>query len=207
MTHRVGWFVALTVLLAAAPLAAQAKPNAKNAVATPPKDTTPPVPIGRLSWTSDRRPLRPGDLLTIVVDEQAAASETSTTTAHATRSQNGTLNSQLAPAKLQSFGIGYDASSDAGSAAGRQGGLTAVLSVRVTSIEAGGIAHIVGQKVVTVDGRKQEVGLTGIVRAEDVLADNTIPSNRVADAVISYKGKKLAPTTGIIGKILAILWP
>lgn len=207
MTHRTALLVLFVAGVGAAPLTAQAKPNAKNAAAAPPRDTTPPPPLGRLSWTSDRRPLRPGDLLTIVVDEQASANESSTTVAHATRAQNGTLNSQLAPAKLQSVGIGYDATSDAGSSAGRQGGLTAVLSVRVTSVEPGGIAHIVGQKVVTVDGRKQEVGLTGIVRAEDVLADNTVPSNRVADAVISYKGKKLGPTTGIIGKILAILWP
>jgi flagellar L-ring protein precursor FlgH len=198
-------FLLLAALCPVASLSAQAK-NAKGVV-VPPKDTMPPAPVGRLSWTSDRRPLRPGDLLTIVVDEQASANESSTSVAHATRSQNGTLNTELAPAKLRSVGIGYDASSDAGSVAGRQGGLTAVLSVRVTSIEPGGIAHIVGQKVVTVDGRKQEVGLTGIVRAEDVLADNTIPSNRVADAVISYKGKKLGPTTGILGKILAILWP
>jgi len=184
-------------------LSAQAKP----AVAPPPKDTTPPAPIGRLSWTSDRRPIRVGDLITIVVDEQTAASESSIATAHANRSQKGTIDAQMAPDNLKSVGLGYNASSDAGGAAQRQGGLTAVLSVRVTSVEPGGIAHISGQKQVNVDGRKQDIALTGIVRAEDVLADNTILSNRVADAVISYKGKKIGPTTGILGKILAILWP
>ncbi|HEY3934498.1 MAG TPA: flagellar basal body L-ring protein FlgH [Gemmatimonadales bacterium] len=196
--------VAAIALVPAVSLAAQKKN------APPPKDTVapaPPVPQGRLSWTSDRRPLRVGDLLTIVVDEQTAASESSTSTAHATRAQNGTLNTELAPEKLRSLGIGYDASSDAGSAAARQGDLTAVLSVRITAIEPGGIAKITGQKVVNVDGRKQEVRLAGTVRAEDVAADNTILSNRVADAVISYQGKKLGPTTGILGKILAILWP
>jgi flagellar L-ring protein precursor FlgH len=197
----------LVFALPVAPLAAQAKPNANSKTVVPPKDTTPLPPLGRLSWTSDRRPLRPGDLLTIMVDEQTAASESSSATAHANRAQNGTLDSPLAPDKLKSVGITYGANSDAAGVAQRQGDLTAILSVRVTSIEPGGIAHIAGQKTVMVDGRKQEVALTGVVRAEDVLADNTIPSNRVADATISYKGKKIGPTTGILGKILAILWP
>jgi flagellar L-ring protein precursor FlgH len=151
--------------------------------------------------------VRVGDLLTIVVDEQTAANETNNTTAHLNRSQLGTLNTQLAPAKLQSVGIGYDAASDAGSQAGRSGNLTAVLSVRVTKIEPNGIARIQGQKHVLVDGRSQDVTLEGVVRSEDVAPDNSIRSDRVADAVITYKGKKLAPTTGIFGKILAILWP
>jgi flagellar basal body L-ring protein FlgH len=198
------------LLLVCAPLRAQAKTakppkNAKGA----PKDTVvvPPAPVGRLSWTSDRRPLRVGDLLTVVVDESTVANESSTTQAHLTRSQNGTLNTDLAPAKLKSVGIGYGAQSDAGSTAGRSGDLTSIVSVRVTSIEPGGIAHVSGDKTVTVDGRKQQVRLVGVVRAEDIAADNTVASSRVADAVISYQGKKIGPTTGIIGKFLSILWP
>jgi hypothetical protein len=29
----------------------------------------------------------------------------------------------------------------------------------------------------------------------------------VADAVITYKGKKIGPRTGILGKLLSIFWP
>ena len=46
-----------------------------------------------------------------------------------------------------------------------------------------------------------------LVRAEDVSSANMVPSSRIADAVISYKGKKIAPRSGILGKILSILWP
>jgi len=202
MKRAVRWLIVINIAIPFAGAMAQAKP-----AVTPPKDTTPPPPLGRVSWTTDRRPLRPGDLLTIVVDEQTAASETSVTTAHANRAQTGSIDSPLAPEKFKSLGIGYGATSDAGAAAGRQGDLTAVLSVRVTSMEPNGIVHVSGQKSVTVDGRKQEIALTGVVRAQDVLPDNTVLSTRVAEAVISYKGKKIGPTTGIIGKILGILWP
>jgi flagellar L-ring protein FlgH len=195
----------------AAPLSAQKKPTAaqlaRDSADRAAAIALAAIPTGRLSWTSDRRPLRVGDLLTIVVDEQTVASETSTSTAHLTRSQTGTMSGAVTPTKLQSLGLGYDARSDAGSAAARSGDLTATLSVRVVAIEPGGIARISGQKFVSVDGRKQEVRLAGAVRAEDVAADNTVGSSRVADAVISYQGKKIGPTTGILGKIVAILWP
>lgn len=200
---------AVALLLAVSPIAAQknAPKGKKGAAAPEPVDTTPPPYVGRLSWTSDRRPLRVGDLITIVVDEQTAANETSINQAHLDRSQQGTLNGDIVPSKLKSLGTTYDASSDGGATAGRTGDLTSVLSVRVTRLEPGGIAHVAGEKAVTVDGRKQNVGLTGVIRAEDIAADNTVQSNRVADAVITYQGKKMGPTTGIIGKILAILWP
>ena len=49
--------------------------------------------------------------------------------------------------------------------------------------------------------------LRGIVRPEDVSAANLVSSTRIADAVITYKGKKIGPRAGILGKILSILWP
>jgi hypothetical protein len=46
-----------------------------------------------------------------------------------------------------------------------------------------------------------------MVRPEDVSADNVVFSNRVANANITYKGKDIGPSKGIIGKILSIFWP
>jgi hypothetical protein len=46
-----------------------------------------------------------------------------------------------------------------------------------------------------------------MVRSEDVSSNNAVASSRVANAEITYKGKKLGPSTGIFGKILGILWP
>ena len=46
-----------------------------------------------------------------------------------------------------------------------------------------------------------------MIRTEDVTCSNTVLSSRIAEAVITYKGKKIGPRTGILGKILAILWP
>ncbi len=165
----------------------------------------------RASWLSDRVPLRIGDLLTIVVDESAAASEQVSTTASADRAQRAKLNAgvdalaRLGP--LKDFATGMENSSRDVGASGRRGELTAVLTVRVTGVDANGVATIQGAKNVTVDGRAQLIEVRGLVRAEDVSPANSIPSSRIADAVITYKGKKITPRSGILGKILSILWP
>jgi len=51
------------------------------------------------------------------------------------------------------------------------------------------------------------VTLTGTIRASDVDARNQIRSDRLADAALTYTGKKLAPRTGFVGGLLGMLWP
>ncbi len=201
----VGWYTA--DLNAQTP--AQADSAARPATPAPGPKVTPPPP--RAGWLSDRLPLRIGDLLTIIVDESAAASERVSTTATADRAQRAKLNAgvdalaRLGP--LKDFGTGMENSSRDVGESGRRGDLSAVLTVRVTDVDGGGVATIQGAKNVTVDGRAQLVEIKGLVRAEDVSSANTVPSSRIADAVITYKGKKIAPRSGILGKILSILWP
>lgn len=207
-------------LLAPAAVRAQSDTSADSASAVPAAasaDTavTPPPPAPprprRADWTSDRVTLRVGDVITVVVDEQTAARERVSTIATGSRSQRADLNAgigtdaRVGPNK--SFGAGLKSDSRDVGEASRLGDLTAVLSVRVTEIEPNGLLRISGGKKVTVDGRLQEVSLTGSVRPQDVSARNTVPSDEIVDAVITYKGKKLAPRTGILGSILGILWP
>ena len=171
-----------------------------------------PPSVGRASWLSDRVPLRLGDILTIVVDEQAAArervSQVSTSDREQSASVSGSIDTNpLSGAGSAGFGTGIGADSRDIGEAGRQGGLTAVLSVRIMEIDPNGIARVEGQKLVEVDGREQEVRLEGFVRPEDVSSTNLVLSSRIVGATISYKGNKIGPKRGIIGKILGIFWP
>lgn len=184
----------------ATPADSQAAPAARPAAA-----------VARAGWLSDRLPLRVGDLLTIIVDEEAAATERVSTVATADRSLRARLgvgvDSALRIGPAKDFSTGVDNSSRDIGESGRRGALSAVLTVRVSSIDPLGIATVEGVKNVTVDGRVQEVRLKGLVRAEDVSPANVVASSRVADAIITYKGKKIGPRAGILGKILSILWP
>lgn len=204
----------LVSLLLAAPLAAQGAPPAPAATQAPPAapSAVAAAPsVNRAGWFSDKRPLRVGDIVTIVVDETVSASERQNLNASAKRSQSMGVNVNLSPtlkvgpAKAFESGVKND-SRNTGDA-GRTGDLTTTISVRVVSIEPTGIARIKGEKTVSVDGRNQLIQLEGAVRPEDVTSSNTVASSRIAESVISYKGKKIGPAKGILGSILSIFWP
>lgn len=165
------------------------------------------MPVPRQSWTSDRRPLRAGDILTIVVDERAVAAERSSDVARADRSQRARLDVEMAPEDFRDLGIGLASQSDNTGRSERSGSLLAVVSVQVMSVAPSGIAAVEGTKLVTIDGRRQELRITGNVRSEDVSQQNTVLSSRIANGEIFYRGKKMNPKTGIIGKLLGLLWP
>ena len=199
--------VTILVLLGAGAARAAGPPDA---VARPDSVTS---SVSRAGWLSDRLPLRVGDLLTVVVDEQTVARAQVSRTATGDRSLTGDLNIHSASgtgtpgSTAIKVASGLDRDSRDQGEMSRQGRLHTVMSVRVTSLEPGGLAHVSGSRKVTVDGQAQEVALQGVVRAEDVSAGNRVASSCIADAVITYKGKKIGPSTGIMGRFLGMLWP
>ncbi len=187
--------------------------TAATAAETPDAPKTTPTENMRASWLSDRRPLHVGDILTVLVDEQTSASEQHTTNATANRFFNPSLNVNtgsltsdlIGPTKQFATGVNNN-SQDEGDA-GRSGNFTATLAVKVTGIDALGNAQVSGTKNVLIDGRQQEVKLSGLVRADDVTFDYQVSSTRIANATISYKGKTIKPKQGLIGKIVGLIWP
>lgn len=165
----------------------------------------------RASWLSDRLPLRAGDLVTVVVDEQTAAREHVSNIAQGNRSQRADLNAgigtDLAVGPGKSFGAGMRSDTRDVGDAGRSANFTAVLTCRVLEVSPNGIAKISGTKRTTIDGRVQDVTLTGSIRAEDVNVHNQVRSDAIVDAMLNFKGKKIGPRTGILGSIINILWP
>lgn len=203
----------LAALIAAPALAAQDSTATDTTTAAEPPAPPPaqPLSLQRASWLADRQPLRIGDILTIVVDEQTRTSERTSLVAGESRRSGLGLNVgaasdvRLGPAKSLASNVAHD-QRDVGEQA-RSGDVVGTITVRVTELDALGNAKVEGSKVLTVDGRKQEIQLLGTVRPDDVTALNTIPSSRVADAEITFKGKKIGAKRGILGNILSILWP
>ena len=64
-------------------------------------------------------------------------------------------------------------------------------------------------KLVNLDKNRQEVTLTGWVRPQDVSAQNAVESSRIANAEIVYAGKGDLgkPKSGILGRVLGMVWP
>ena len=204
------FLLGLILVLVPAALASQAAPAATppgTAAAAPPAGPT----VGRASWFTDRRPLRVGDILTIVVDEGINARDQQSNSAVDNRSQDLGLNATVATAAalgpVKGFGTSANASSRNDGIANRDNSLSTTISVKVVSLEPTGTARIEGEKTVDANGSKQLVKVSGLIRPEDVAPDNLVSSSRIADAVITYKGKKISPKKGILGGILSIFWP
>ncbi len=177
-----------------------------QAQATPPPDSTPPQAT-RAGWYSDRRPIRVGDLITVYIDERTSASERISTVARKDRSQDAAFDATFAPDALRGIGTGIGQRSQQTGTADRRGDFAAALTARVTAVDAVGNLQLSGTKQVTLDGRTQQVTVSGVIRPDDIVGGNAVLSTRLADAVITYEGKQIGPKTSLFGKLLGALWP
>lgn len=199
--HRIAGLLIGASALAASPLAGQ--------TGDPPEAPSRPP---RGAWLSDHRPVQVGDLLAVVVDERTSASELTGMAGSTTRSQSASFGggvgggASIGPYDA-TFGTGMDRASRERGERERRGGLTGALTVRVVAIEPNGVVRVEGGRRVIVDGRPQELRLTGLIRTSDIGAANVVQSSRIADAEISYQGRKIGPSSGILGKLLGIFWP
>lgn len=89
--------------------------------------------------------------------------------------------------------------------------LTGKVTVMVTKVFSNGNLHVRGEKWININHGDEFVRVSGIIRPQDIHPDNTIESNRIADARISYSGRGTltdAAKPGWLMKILASpLWP
>uniref|UniRef100_UPI00286E171E flagellar basal body L-ring protein FlgH n=1 Tax=Sandarakinorhabdus sp. TaxID=1916663 RepID=UPI00286E171E len=139
---------------------------------------------------SDRRARRVGDLITIRLMEQTRASKSAS--ADSSRESDNDISlpqvppfSYVPPGLLQ--GGATQGFSGSGSAA-QDNQLFGELTVTVSRVLPGGILMVAGEKRLTLGRGEEQVQLTGLVRIDDLGADNSVPSTRVADARIRYAG-------------------
>jgi len=92
----------------------------------------------------------------------------------------------------------------------RKDAVSAKISCTVQEVLANGYMRIAGKQKLMVDGDQQELTLSGIVREDDVRADNTVFSYNVADANIIFGGTGAVADKqkrGIFEKIGDFIWP
>ena len=194
-------------LLAVAVISVAAEAQAASTAAQTPTRTP------RHSWTSDRRGFQEGDVITVLIDEQTLAATLRGTSSSNSRSRDMSLGANQTIIDLPR--IGADVSSSDASQSRSSGDLTrenrfqAEMTVRVVAVEPNGLLELEGKKMVNVDKNTEEITLTGFVRSEDVSTGNLVESWRLADAQLIYTttGSLGNPKSGIISRILGILWP
>lgn len=135
----------------------------------------------------DQKAFRVGDALTVLILESAAASSSVDTSAN--RSTDISLRGQTLGQQPRGLGASVSSGGDGGGQVVRSGRVTAQITVTVKDIDPNGELLIDGQQTVDVNGEAQIISVAGRVRPRDISDANSVLSNRVADARISYTGQ------------------
>ena len=143
------------------------------------------------SLHADKRKLSQGDIVTVLVYEQASASTSAGTDTERETGISGSITSTN-QAKRGSLDVGSDFSG--GGSISREGKLIASVSVKVQSVLGSGDMIIKGQQLIEFNDETQFINIEGTIRPNDISPDNTVLSTRIADAKITYKGD------GLLGK-------
>lgn len=138
------------------------------------------------SLTSDLRPRRAGDLITVMVYENASATSTANTSAG--RGAGVGLDIER-PGRGYAAGISTNNRMDGHGRTAREGRVLAQITVSVREVLAGGDLLVAGEQVLNVNNERQTIKVEGRIRPQDVSDANVVLSTRIADAKISYAGQ------------------
>lgn len=135
---------------------------------------------------ADRKARRSGDLITVLVYENASASSIANTSTGRDASVAGDID---LPARSRHAGVGFNNQLDGHGRTQREGRVLAQITVKVSQVLANGDLLIAGEQLLEVNNERQQIRVEGRVRPQDVSESNTVLSTRLADARISYAGE------------------
>jgi flagellar L-ring protein precursor FlgH len=88
--------------------------------------------------------------------------------------------------------------------------MTGTLAAIIKEVLPNGVFRIEGRRTVTVNNEDQMMVLTGLIRRVDIGFDNTISSQKIANATIAYTGKGVISDEQNVGwlmRFFAWIWP
>ncbi|MEO8098613.1 MAG: flagellar basal body L-ring protein FlgH [Acidobacteriota bacterium] len=142
----------------------------------------------------DTRAAVAGDVVTIVVSDQASASATGGTNTSRQSSGNakisalaGTISAGNPLGSLLDFSNQRKLNGQGETT--REMTLTTTISARVISTTPSGLLVVEGTKQTVVNSERQMIVVRGLVRAVDVTPSNTIRSDQIADLMLEVNGK------------------
>lgn len=167
------------------------------------------------SLFNDIKAHRVGDIITVMLEEKTDAKKKASTKTSKSSSV-AALNPTIGGSPLSIGGVGIDASigskssfAGAGDAA-QSNSFTGQVSVTVHEVLSNGYLVVRGEKWVTINQGEEIIRFSGIIRPQDIKPDNTIASQKVADARIFYSGAGMvndAQKQGFLTEFFTKFWP
>jgi flagellar L-ring protein precursor FlgH len=154
---------------------------------------------------ADLKARRVGDVLTIRLAESTNASKSAATKTAKTTAVNNT-GPTIFGKTITAAGVPIltttmnGADSFDGSGSSTQGNsLAGSLTVTVMEVQPNGNLVIQGEKTLKLNQGDEFVRVSGVVRRADIATDNTVTSDKIADAHISYSGRGVIDSANRVG--------
>lgn len=185
-------------LLLSAPPAIVYPRLGKNDDAPPPNETLLAVSLFAVESPRPHR-IKVHDLITVIIREEKKASSDS----DLKREKKWKIDAELKkwlridgdkklipqqfPRGNPAIGLDYDDKYEGKGQVGRADSLVTRITAKVVDVKPNGLLVLQANKDIAIDEDKQVAVLTGICRAEDVSADNTVLSTQLAEAHIDIQ--------------------
>jgi flagellar L-ring protein precursor FlgH len=154
---------------------------------------------------ADLKARRVGDVLTVLLTESTAASKSAVTKTSKTTAVN-TTGPTLFGRTPTTGGVPIytntmnGANTFDGEGSSTQGNsLNGSLTVTVTDVQPNGNLVVQGDKTLKLNQGDEFVHISGVVRLADIATNNTVTSEKIADAHISYSGKGVIDSANRMG--------
>jgi flagellar L-ring protein precursor FlgH len=136
--------------------------------------------------TSDLRVRHVGDLITVMVYENASASSAADTSAG--REASVGFDAQ-GTGKRFAAGLRTNNNTDGRGRTQREGKVLAQITVAIKGVTESGDLIVAGEQLLEINNERQEISIEGRIRPQDVSDTNTVLSTRIANARIRYAGQ------------------
>ncbi|OGS36341.1 MAG: hypothetical protein A2293_06465 [Elusimicrobia bacterium RIFOXYB2_FULL_49_7] len=144
------------------------------------------------SLYGDKKAKRVDDVITVLINEEASAANKNNTNSE---EQSGagfeTASNRSGLMRfLPSWGFSGKNNVDytGKGETTKRGQLTAKVTARIVEVQDNGNLLIQGSKMVEINNEREVIHVSGIIRPDDILSDNTVFSHSIADAKITYTG-------------------
>lgn len=153
----------------------------------------------------DGRAFRVGDIITVTLQESTQSSKSASTSIDKDTDINFDANAAIFGRDLSRGGIPLSTQigSNSGFAGDGSSDMSNSLSGQITAtiheVRPNGTLLVRGEKWLTLNQGDEYIRVSGIVRAQDIDASNTIASTRLADARITYSGTGAVQNSNAVG--------
>ena len=149
----------------------------------------------------DTRAYKPGDILTvrISINDSARLNNRSAAdralTGSITANASGIIRKGTVPNIDVTGALDAEGERERGGSVNRAERIQLQIAAAIIHAAPNGNLHIIGSQEVRVNHELRVLTVQGVIRAKDILPDNSVPYEKIAEARISYGGNNTRPAT------------